>query len=341
MSEPQVDTASTQKIRYYPMIKTTLDKFRKDEIKLSNDKLRHKKSFYELFETRLDEIPGKRETFSINIYTKIETNSRKGSHGHFTVGTQKTYGPFTVKKPVQLSIPDTYKFAMYTLLKEKFQTLSGEYISAIGCRLIKLDKKQFKHHKMGKLRLKSYLLNKQRPIKSHSVNSCVIDYVWDQVRGSRGFKTYSYEKLKNEIYMYVPEGDMISTEELTNWAKTHDNISIHAFDCRHRKFITHIAVNTRTNIALVYVVKDRHMYPITNEKLKIVASKANQGGCDDLLKHMSDLKWTRRHENVTKIESIEEISSLDKENHIVVLPEKIRMKEAVDLYSRNENFYVE
>ena len=72
-----------------------------------------------------------------------------------------------------------------------------------------------------------------------------------------------------------------------------------------------------------------------------MASKANQGGCDNLLKHMSDLKWTRRHENVTKIESIDEISCLDKENHIVVLPEKTKMKEAVDLYSRNGNFYVE
>ena len=56
---------------------------------------------------------------------------------------------------------------------------------------------------------------------------------------------------------------------------------------------------------------------------------------------MSDLKWTRRHENVTKIESIEEICDLDKENHIVILPENTKMKDAIDLYSRNKNFYVE
>lgn len=86
---------------------------------------------------------------------------------------------------------------------------------------------------MGKLRLESYLLNKQRPIKSHGVNTCVVDYVWDQVRGKRGFKTYTYEKLKNEIFGYVPEGD---TEELINWAnECHDNVSIHAFDSRYKK----------------------------------------------------------------------------------------------------------
>ena len=56
---------------------------------------------------------------------------------------------------------------------------------------------------------------------------------------------------------------------------------------------------------------------------------------------MLDLKWSRRHENVTKIKSIDELCSLDKENHIVVLPENTKMKEAIDLYSKSENFYVE
>ena len=132
---------------------------------------------------------------------------------------------------------------------------------------------------------------------------------------------------------------MISTEELINWVKEcHDNVSIHAFDSWYKKFVTYIAANTRTNIALVYIVKDHHCHPITNEKLKILASKANQGGCNDLLKHMSDLKWTRHHDNVTKIKSV---CNFDKENHIVVLPEGVKIKDAVSLYSRNENLYVE
>jgi len=254
--------------------------------------------------------------------------------------SEHTYGPFTVDKPVNLSIPDTYKFALYTLMKTNVTFLSGESVTHIGCKIVNLDKKRVIKHKMGKLKLESYLLNKQRPIKSHGVNTCVVDYVWDQVRGQRGFKTYTYDKLKSEIYDYVPEGQMISTEELINWAnECHDNLSIHAFDSRYRKFITHS--KNCSNISLVYIVKDHHCYPITNEKLKIVASKANQGGCNDLLKHMSDLKWTRRHDNVTKIKSVDDICSLDKENHIVVLPENTKMKEAIDLYSRKENFYVE
>ena len=327
MSKPvQVakDAESTQKIRDYPMIKASIDSFRKDEIKLSKDKMRNKKSFYELFETRLDNIPGKRETVSISLDVEINYNAGSFVAPDINLGRKhyekqpkknkgddefkikykkvikqtfymrilgvhrehyirKFYGPFTVKKPVNLSIQDTYKFAMYTLLTNKFSTLSQEVITGLGCRIIKLSRKQLKHHKMGKLKLESYLLNKQRPIKSHGVKTCVVDYVWDQVRGQRGFKTYTYEKLKNEIYEFVPEGDMINTEELINWAnECHDNVSIHAFDSRYRKFITHS--KNRSNISLVYIIKENHCFPITDEKLKIVASKANQGGRDDLLK---------------------------------------------------------
>ena len=87
--------------------------------------------------------------------------------------------------------------------------------------------------------------------------------------------------------------------------------------------------------------KRPHCYPITDEKLKIVASKANQGGCKDLLKHMLDLSWTRRHKNVTRIKSIEKIINISKENHIVILPEGVKMKDALALYSKEEKFYVE
>ena len=133
---------------------------------------------------------------------------------------------------------------------------------------------------------------------------------------------------------------MISTGELIDWAKEcHENVSIHAFDARYKKFIKH--TNHCSNILLVYIVKDNHCYPITDEKLKIVAAKANAGGCDDLMKYMSDLKWTRRHENVMKIDSVKDLSNITKQNHIVILPEKVKMNEAIHYYCLNKSFYVE
>ena len=49
-----------------------------------------------------------------------------------------------------------------------------------------------------------------------------------------------------------------------------------------------------SNVA--YFIKDNHCYPITDEWLKIIATKANQGGADNLWKYMGDIKWSRRHE---------------------------------------------
>ena len=86
---------------------------------------------------------------------------------------------------------------------------------------------------------------------------------------------------------------------------------------------------------------DHHCFPITDEKLKLTASKGNQGGCDNLLKHMTDIKWARRHESITKINSINELVKLDNENNIVILPEGIKMNAAIDADVNSSGLYVE
>ena len=168
----------------------------------------------------------------------------------------------------------------------------------------------------------------------------MLDYVWDQVKDKRGFKTYDYDKLKDELYTYASEEPKINTEELTEWAKDcHPNVSIHAFDSTYRKFVTHS--NNCSDISLVYIVKDHHCFPITDEKLKLIASKANQGGANNLLKYMTDLKWTRRHENVCKLKNIEELTFMKRKNKIIVLPEEARMTDAIQAYIDSSKFYVE
>ena len=177
MSEPvQVahknDTSSTQKIRHYPKIKTTLDEFRKDEMKMSTDKTRRHTSFINLFETRLNKITGNRETVSMSLNVDINVPSfrklEKGvvssvdefdipikkvinsNYKNMTVPSkyilntstkikvvEKSYGPFTVEKPVILSKQDIYKFAMYTLLKIKIQYLVRRVYK---CHWLQIDK---------------------------------------------------------------------------------------------------------------------------------------------------------------------------------------------------------
>ena len=117
------------------------------------------------------------------------------------------------------------------------------------------------------------------------------------------------------------------------------NISIHAFDATYRKFLSHS--NNCSNINLVYIVKDHHLCPIIDNKLKLIARKVNQGGCNNLLKHMNDLKWTRRYENMTKIKTVDDIIDLHKENNIIILPDDMKVNTAINSYVNNSNMYIE
>lgn len=207
-------------------------------------------------------------------------------------------------------------------MKNNFTLLSAQTITATGCKIITHNKQFFKDHKMSALKLESFFLNKQRPIKSH------------------GFNTYTYDKLKEEIMEYAVDFPLISTQQLIEWAKVcHSTVSIHAYDVTYRKFMKRMVHPCFTS--LVYFVKDHHCHPITDERLKIIATKANQGGVDNLWKHMRDLKCSRRHEHITLLSSLEEEEELDKEKHIIVLPEDIKIEYAMDLCIGWTNYFVE
>ena len=99
--------------------------------------------------------------------------------------------------------------------------------------------------------------------------------------------------------------------------------------------------NNCSDISLVYIVKDNHCFPITDERLKHAASKANAGGANNLLKYMTEMKWTRRHENVYELRDLEEVTFANKENSILILPEEVKMTDAIKKYMYWSKYYVE
>ena len=117
-------------------------------------------------------------------------------------------------------------------------------------------------------------------------------------------------------------------------------MSIHAYDATYRKFASYIPT-CRTDVILVFIVKDHHCFPITDETLKKVASKANQGGAQNLLKYMIEVKWSRRNENVCKLAAIEDVTTHKRENAVVILPEEAKMQEAAKKYVDKSNYYIE
>ena len=74
----------------YPKIDVSLDKFRKEETRLTQTINKKGPSFLNLFEKRINKIPGKREKISVTINVDIWDG---------IITTSKTYGPFTMKIP--------------------------------------------------------------------------------------------------------------------------------------------------------------------------------------------------------------------------------------------------
>ena len=132
----------------------------------------------------------------------------------------------------------------------------------------------------------------------------------------------------------------LCTENIIQWAKEcHPNVSIHAYDATYRKFVTYTVCHP--DVVLVFIVKDHHLFPITDEKLKKIASKANQGGAQNLLKYMIEVKWSRRNENVCKLKAIEDVTTHKRENAVIILPEEAKMQEAAKKYVDKSNYYIE
>ena len=269
---------------------------RDEELKRARvSKYKKQSSFQNLFHERLEQMPGKRERAQITINSVIEHTI-----GNRTEFTDKSYGPFKMEVP-KLSKPDMYKFLMYTLLQNNFTVVSTETIAEIGATITTHNEQFFKDHVAGALKLNTFFLDKQFQIKQRGDNTCMVDFVWHNCQGKKGFQKYTYQKLTDELEVYAPSFPMMSTQELVTWAKEcHPNVSIHAYDSTWRKFMKHIASLGRSDVTLVFYIKDYHLYPIQDDHLKQIATKANQGDADNLWKYMTDMKWSNKSSNYIK-----------------------------------------
>ena len=322
----------------------SLQDMRDEELKRARvSKYKKQSSFQNLFHERLEQMPGKRERAQITINAVIEHTI-----GNRTEYTDKTYGPFKMEVP-KLSKPDMNKFLMYTLLQNNFTVLSTETIAEIGATITTHNEQFFKDHVAGALKLNTFFLDKQFQIKQRGDNTCMVDFVWHNCKGKKGFQKYTYKKLSDELEDHAASFPMMSTQELIDWAKAcHPNVSIHAYDSTWRKFMKHIA-RSKPPIFLVFYVKDHHLYSIQDDRLKHIATKANQGGADNLWKYMTDMKWSNKSSNYIMYEELEnnELTEEGKptlstiENHVIVLPPDMKIEPVIETYMIRTNYFVE
>ena len=108
---------------------------------------------------------------------------------------------------------------LYVLLTNCFNILSTQTIEEVGATIITHKKSYFKHHKIGRLKLESFFLDNKNKIKVRGPDTCFLDYIWYEVKGKRGFKTYTYEKLSDELVEYSSDYPFMSTQEIVDWIK--------------------------------------------------------------------------------------------------------------------------
>ena len=110
----------------------------------------------------------------------------------------------------------------------------------------------------------------------------------------------------------------------------------------------HIASTTK-DLSLVFYVKDHHLYPIQDDRLKQIATKANQGGADNLWHYMTDMKWSNKSSNYIMYEELEnnELTEEGKptlstiKNHVIVLPPDMKIEPVIEAYMIRTNYFVE
>lgn len=67
---------------------------------------------------------------------------------------------------------DMYKYMIYTILQNNFSILSTQTIANVGAKITTHSEQLFNHHKAGALKLSTFFLDKQLPIKQRGENTC-------------------------------------------------------------------------------------------------------------------------------------------------------------------------
>ena len=103
-----------------------------------------------LLEERLNRTPGKSERVQVMIEADVEN-----WNGKTIMIILKTFGPFSMEIP-QMSNDVMCKFMVFTLLQHNFSILSTKTIANIGAKIMIHKPLEFRHMKVGALKLNSF-----------------------------------------------------------------------------------------------------------------------------------------------------------------------------------------
>ena len=220
---------------------------------------------------------------------------------------------------------------------------------------------ELKRARVSKYKKQSSLQNlfherlEQMPGKRERAQITINTVIEHTIGNRTEFTDKSYGPFKMEVPK-LSKPDMYKFLMYTLLQNNFTVLSIHAYDSTWRKFMKHNPLHQDT-IALVFYIKDHHIYSIQDNHLKQIATKANQGGADNLWRYMSELKWSKRSSNYIKYQQLinngdaiivkQEDSKSHKptlstiENQVIILPEDMKIEYVIEQYVIRTNYFVE
>lgn len=127
--------------------------------------------------------------------------------------------------------------------------------------------------KMGELKINYSCISNADKINVNK-GQCGIDYLLYELKGKHGFKSLSRDGL---IKYFGCE--QITTNQIIEFAKQYNTLSVYAVDPLRQVFVKHIAKDAR--FSLCFIVNNNHLYPIIDPSTKSSVSHANKLILDD------------------------------------------------------------
>ena len=143
--------------------------------------------------------------------------------------------------------------------------------------------------KMKAARLHYRLLDGLSNIKQRD-GYCVIDYLWNEIKGQARMKSMTLKKLNEELTDFCDVEDGISTTDIVNWkTKYHKHISVFAIDPFCNVFISNPATDPMNRLVLAFIVNNGHLYPVTDESTKRFITNGKR--LPQIKTHMEEFKF--------------------------------------------------
>ena len=218
-----------------------------------------------------------------------------------------------IKKNIQYYAEQEVEIDIHYDTDMTYGKFSELQIKAIGSKNISAIKLGHKKH--------SYKFLENADKVNINEGECVIDYILYELAGKHGFKKLNRESLIKEF-----KGLLVSTNQIIEWAKKYNNLSIYAIDPLMKVFNQHKA--NHHDYTLCFIVNNNHLYPILDSDTKQSIAQSGK------LK-LNDYKFNVSYDSFEYYSSIE--NNFSTEKNVILIEDDMSRNIILELMETVQN----